>query len=296
MNDQPTRATMSGRAYLDIQSLARRLGQSTHHLLQLYALEGFLTRLAASDHAERLVLKGGVLLAAYQNRRPTRDIDLAGRHISNDLTVILELTRAIAALQIDDGLVFDLGTSEAVVIREEDKYSGVRVQMLARLARARINLGVDVNVGDPIWPAPSRIAVPKLLGGSFSLLGYPLVMIFAEKIITMMQRSTANTRWRDFADVYVLSGHHSVDSTELAMAITAVATYRQVTLVRLEELLDGFPESAHPKWLAWVRKERMDHLPTFADVLAKIMLFADPVIAGEANGWTWLPSNRSWLN
>lgn len=68
---RPTRATGAGRAYLDLQNLARRQQRPTDELHQLYALEGFLTRLSRSPYADRLVLKGGVLLAAYGARRPT---------------------------------------------------------------------------------------------------------------------------------------------------------------------------------------------------------------------------------
>jgi hypothetical protein len=67
---RPTRATIDGRAYLDLQSLARSQRRPTDELHQLYALEGFLARLAKSPYADKLVLKGGVLLAAYHARRP----------------------------------------------------------------------------------------------------------------------------------------------------------------------------------------------------------------------------------
>jgi Nucleotidyl transferase AbiEii toxin, Type IV TA system len=76
---RPTRATVEGRAYLDLQNLARRQQRPTDELHQLYAIEGFLARLTRSPHADRLVLKGGVLLAAYDARRPTRDVDIQAR-------------------------------------------------------------------------------------------------------------------------------------------------------------------------------------------------------------------------
>jgi len=74
VTDRPTRATVAGRAYLDLQNLARRQGRPTDELHQIYALEGFLARLVVSPYADRFVLKGGVLLAAYDTRRPTRDL------------------------------------------------------------------------------------------------------------------------------------------------------------------------------------------------------------------------------
>ena len=68
MSGQPTRATVAGRTYLDLQNLARRQGRPTDEFHQIYALEGLLARLVVSPHADKLVLKGGVLLAAYETR------------------------------------------------------------------------------------------------------------------------------------------------------------------------------------------------------------------------------------
>jgi hypothetical protein len=134
---RPTRATVDGRAYLDLQNKARREGRPTDELLALYALEGFLARLAGSGHGERLVLKGGVLLAAFDARRPTRDVDLQASAVSNDVGTLLSLVCEIAALttDVDDGLVFDPDQATAEVIRDEDEYSGVRVSLTCRLSQ-----------------------------------------------------------------------------------------------------------------------------------------------------------------
>ena len=49
---------------------------------------------------------------------------------------------------------------------------------------------------------PDEVVLPKLLGGEIRLLGYPMTMVLAEKAVTALQRATANTRWRDFGDIY----------------------------------------------------------------------------------------------
>ncbi|MBS2967058.1 nucleotidyl transferase AbiEii/AbiGii toxin family protein, partial [Actinocrinis puniceicyclus] len=61
----------------------------------------------------------------------------------------------------------------------------------ATLSAARLTFHVDINIGDPVSPAPQRIVLPKILGGTMELTGYPLTMVLAEKIVTMMQRTTA---------------------------------------------------------------------------------------------------------
>jgi hypothetical protein len=128
-----------------------------------------------------------VLLAAYESRRPTRDIDLAGLHLANDAEQIKTLVCEVAALRIADGLAFDTSATSAAVIRDQDTYSGVRVGLAAQLATARLTFHVDVNVGDPIWPAPVMLSLPRLLGGALNLVAYPLSMVHDEKIVTAIQ-------------------------------------------------------------------------------------------------------------
>jgi Nucleotidyl transferase AbiEii toxin, Type IV TA system len=161
---RPTRATSDGRTYLDLQSLARKTGRSSEDLMRLYALEGLLVRLSASQYATQLVLKGGVLLAAYGTRRATRDVDLQARQLENEADKVLAMVREIAEIRVDDGLDFAADAATAGAIRHGDAYQGVRVELTCALASARLSLHVDVNVGDPVWPAPKPITIPGLLG------------------------------------------------------------------------------------------------------------------------------------
>jgi hypothetical protein len=141
---RPTKATVGGRAFLSLQRQAKAAGRTTAKYLRLYTLEGFLLRAAHSQHRDKLVLKGGVLLAAYELRRPTADIDLAALRTTNDMDKIRDLVTEVAATTLqtdmDDGLIFDLDTVSAIAIREADRYSGVRVRMRAELANARGNV------------------------------------------------------------------------------------------------------------------------------------------------------------
>ncbi len=295
--ERPTRATTAGRAYLDLQNLARRQRRPTDELQQLYALEGFLARLTSSAYAGALVLKGGVLLAAYDARRPTRDIDVQAPGMAGEPTEILGIVREIAAIGADDGLVFHPDTATAEIIRDEDAYSGVRVAMAAALPPARLSLHIDVNVGDPIVPAPQILEVPRILGGTISLPGYPLPMVFAEKIVTALQRGTVNTRWRDFADIYLLAGRHPVGHAELRRALTTVAGYRQVELSPLRVALVRYAEIAQPRWFAWRRKQHLeDRLPSsFADVVDDVTRFADPATTiDDGAERRWDPRTRRW--
>ncbi|MFN0283931.1 MAG: nucleotidyl transferase AbiEii/AbiGii toxin family protein [Kineosporiaceae bacterium] len=292
----PNRDTTAGAAFIDLRALARTEGRNVAELLDLYLLEGFLGRLATSPHSPHLVLKGGALLAAYGTRRPTRDVDLLATDLHVDTDTVLALVRDIAGLPRDDGLEFDPASAAAHVIRDEDGYSGVRVSMTATLGRARLTFHVDVNVGDPVWPAPGPVTVPGLLGGHVELLGYPLPTVYAEKIVTALQRGTANTRWRDFADVYLLRAQQDVDGTNLTTALRKVAEYRDVTLQPLSQALADYAPLGQTRYRAWVqRRDLVDRLPEqFAELLDGVQQLADPALTGRIDGRTWNRTTLTW--
>jgi len=162
MSDRPQRDTVSGRVYLDLQNRARRQDRPTDEHFVLYVLERFLFRLSVSPHRERMVLKGGMPLAAFEERRATRDVDLLARGVSNDVDEVAALVREVLAIEVEDGVDFDSDRLVARVIRDEDIYAGVRIVVPARIDRAQLPLHVDVNVGDPVTPAPVEVEYPAL--------------------------------------------------------------------------------------------------------------------------------------
>jgi hypothetical protein len=263
-------------------------------------LEGLLARVAASAYRDEFVLKGGVLLAAFSLRRATKDIDLQARGIANDIDDMLERVQHIAAIDAGDGLVFDPQQIAAHTIREDDQYERVRVRLVATLGRSRLPVGIDVNFGDPIWPAPEQITLPRLVQigqEPLHVLGYPLPMVIAEKTVTALERGTANTRWRDFADVLTISTVHEFSAAELRAALEAVATYRRATLRPLLLALAAMPYVAQAKWATWRRHQaHANTLPEqFGDALATVAAFLDPVLGDSISAeQRWNPPQQSW--
>lgn len=296
MTPTPTRDTPAGAVYNDLRNLARRNGRDVAEYLTLLALEGFLARLAVSPQADDFVLKGGVLLAAFAARRPTRDIDLRASGFPNDVAECERRVRDIAAARLDDGLSFDPVSVRGEPIRDEIDYPGVRVHLEATLASARIAIHVDINFGDPIWPAPEPTQLPRLLGGVVRLLGYPDHMVLAEKIVTALQRGVANTRWRDFVDIESITRQRAIVADDLSHAMAAVADHREAQLRPLAGTLMGMAAEAQPKWQAWRRRQRLEVTAPerFEDLLDRCIAFADPVLTGEAGGLTWNPEMAVW--
>lgn len=170
MSLRPTHATPAGRLFLALRKRAQREGRGTDELLQMHALEAFVYRLSLSPYAPGFALKGGVLLAAYDVRRPTRDVDLSARGLSNALEAVQQVLGEVAALPCPDG--WEMRVTGAESIREDATYHGVRVGILAQLASAHQTFHVDVSFGDPVVPAPADVTLERLLGGRITLPGY----------------------------------------------------------------------------------------------------------------------------
>ena len=291
------RDSTSGRVYLDLQALARRTGRPTQELLVNYVLERFLYRLSRSPHRDRLILKGGMLLAVLGSRRPTADIDLLASATANDVDAIGQLVRDVLAVAVDDGVGYEPDRLHAQVIRDAELYSGVRLSIPAQIDRARAVLRIDVSVGDPVTPHPVAIQYPGLLDESFRILGYPLVTVLAEKIVTMIERGATTTRERDFADVLVLSGRYQVDASELVAALQATADHRQTTLRPLAGLVDGLGNDRQRSWSTFTVSTGMaDSVPeNYSTTIAFIVDFVDPLLSGEVEVGQWEPATRRWV-
>lgn len=293
---QPRRDTVAGRTYLDLRARARREQRPTDELLVLYVLERFLYRLSQSAHRDRLILKGGMLLAAFDQRRPTRDIDLLAMATTNDIDTIAALVRDVAGVVADDGVVFEPDHLTAQSIRQQDVYSAVRITMPASVDRARHPLRVDVNVGDPVTPAPIEVDYPTLLGAPFRLMGYPIETVLAEKIITMVDRGDATTRERDFADVALLAGRYDIDANRLSAAVAATAAYRDTELRPLEDVLITLGGARQTAWARFLARTGLDaDLPaSYEDVIVQIAEFTDPILTRVVRSGSWNSARGAW--
>lgn len=148
MTPSPQHGTPAGDATIAIRKLARQSGTDTQELMTLYTLEGLLARIALSEYRDDFVLKGGVLLAAFAARRPTKDIDLQATRLGDDPDEVAERVRIIATRDLADGLVFDPASVTATTIRDEDEYAGVRVKIMATLSTARLTVGMDAPMSE----------------------------------------------------------------------------------------------------------------------------------------------------
>jgi predicted nucleotidyltransferase component of viral defense system len=180
-----------------------------HQLTLLrFAGERLLYRLASSEYADTFILKGAALMLLWlgEKIRPTKDIDLLGL---GD-TSAEELKRVFVALceqeAVDDGLKFLAPTVQVEVIRAQQEYGGMRVTLTATLGNIKIPLQVDIGAGDAVVPPPEILDHPALLDlPRARIRAYRQETSIAEKCEAMVRLAAANSRMKDFFDIYSLA-------------------------------------------------------------------------------------------
>ncbi len=214
-------------------NLARSQGIRFNLLLQRYAMERFLYRLAASPEVDRFTLKGAALFRVWtgQDLRPTRDIDFLAS-APEDHAALRASFQAICSVSCpQDGVTFDPETMQMRDIREEQPYGGVRVRMEGRLGQARLHLQVDIGFGDVITPEREERDYPTLLDlPAPRLWTYPRETLVAEKFDAMVSRGMTNTRVKDLWDIACLARRFAFDGETLRTAIEETLRRRQTPL------------------------------------------------------------------
>lgn len=249
--------------------------QDFNFTLTHYGLERLLYRLSVSQHAPNFLLKGALLFVLWYDvpQRPTRDADLLGFG-PDDIDSVGAAFRDVCSIEVDDGIEFDARLVRATEIRKEAGYGGVRVEFRATLDGARISLQVDIGFGDVVTPAPEAITYPVLLDDvpAPSLKAYPKYTVVAEKFQALCTLGMANSRMKDYFDLWVLLREGDLDDAKLVRAIEATFARRRTAMP------DGVPAGLSAafaadagklaQWRAFVNKNKLDAVPLDAVVQA----------------------------
>lgn len=214
---------------------AKRRGESFDYGASLFARERFLARLSLSPHRDRLTLKGAgatVLAVWLLVHRPSRDLDFLGSGDFEPASAAATIRDIVSVAIEEDGLAFDAGSISAEAIREPDAYHGVRMRLEAVLDTARIRLQIDIGVGDVVTP-PARLATLPAILTEFSrprVKVYPAETIVAETLHAMVKLGIANSRMKDFFDVYVLARSREFDEALLTSAVARTFDRRRTAM------------------------------------------------------------------
>ncbi|WP_196799347.1 MULTISPECIES: nucleotidyl transferase AbiEii/AbiGii toxin family protein [unclassified Thioalkalivibrio] len=247
--------------------------------LTRYALERFLYRLSTSSHADQFLLKGALLFDLWFDipHRPTRDADLLGFG-SAELPHLEAVFRDVCSVEQDDGIHFQADSVRAEAIRKEASYSGVRITLIGLLDGARCHTQIDVGFGDAVTPGPDAVEFPVILPAMPAprLRAYPRATVVAEKLEALVSLGIANSRMKDYFDLWVLSRYADFEGEILYQAIHATFERRMTPLPEGTPfgLSDDFAQdrSKQIQWHAFLKKNTLAHLP-LSDVVTDLRAF-----------------------
>ena len=259
-------------------------------LLTRFALERLLYRLSISRHREQFLLKGALLFDLWfdEPHRPTRDADFLAFG-SPDLTVMAAAFREICALEGTDGIVFDPTSVKAQEIRKEANYAGIRITLTGSLDGARCHVQADIGFGDAVTPAAEDTEYPVLLDDlpTPRLRVYPRYTVIAEKFHAVASLGIANSRMKDFFDLWVLTRHSELEPTVLCRAITATFARRGTALPTNTPvgLSDEFADDGAKQiqWRAFTARNQLA-APALRVIVQHLRQFLESALAHETQG------------
>ena len=270
----------------------------------MYGLERTIYRLSISEYAERFTLKGGIFLYALFNgdyTRATTDIDLLAQCISNDIEEMKKVFKEIFSIKCDDALRFDLNTLDVIYITEFKEYHGVKVSILGHLDKTKVPISIDIGFGDIVYPERMKMDFPVLLDMDIpKVYAYSISSVVAEKFEAFVSLGLANSRYKDFYDIYVLSDRYNFDGKELTNAIKETFNHRGTSFDDIVAFEDGFAddETRLMRWNSFVKKKKALIKLDFEEIvqLLKILLFpiVDAIKKNELFERTWSHEKKMW--
>jgi predicted nucleotidyltransferase component of viral defense system len=273
------------RSSKQVKDLIRNMSKSDSNKAQLlirnYGMERFLERISLSTYKDNFILKGGVLVSAMVglDNRATMDIDMTVRNLPLDETHARRMAEEIAAVPVDDNIHFEI--KDVSTIMDEAEYDGIRLSLDAILDTMRIPLKIDISTGDEITPAAIYYRYKLMLEKRYIFLwAYNLETVLAEKIETVLSRSTANTRLRDFYDIHILQkADIPIDANILAAALRATCHKRESThiLLRYTAILNELEANATMQKLWQIYQEKNSYAAgiVWSDVIAAVRILCD---------------------
>jgi len=266
-----------------ILNKARNDKRPFSELLQYYAMERFLYRLAHSSHSDQFILKGALLFRAWHSpeTRPTMDIDMLGK-TSNEIGNILDkMRRIIDAGVVPDGLVFDPNSLSAERITEDAVYEGIRIRFTGTLDTAQIPMQLDIGFGDVVFPKVSEADIPAILDfPAPRILCYSKESAIAEKFEAMLKLGQLNSRMKDFYDIWYLARHFDFLGSDLSQAIQKTLDHRGTLLTSTVPIFESsFSENKQAQWAAFLRRIHTSDIPeNFSEVTEFLQLFLEPIV------------------
>lgn len=186
-----------------VKAFANKRNLMPQEVLQIFFMERVLDRLSKSQYSSNFILKGGLLISSMVgvNERTTMDIDTTVTGIEMDESEIEKIISEILSIDVGDGIIFKFGG--IVPIRDEDEYNNYCVHFKAIYGKIANDMKIDITTGDAITPAFIDYSYKTIMDEDIiPVKAYNIETIIAEKYETIIRRNIANTRARDYYDLY----------------------------------------------------------------------------------------------
>jgi len=188
-------------------NLSKKRGENYNYLLTLYVGERLLYRLSQSPYQQQYILKGATLFKVWNGEphRATKDLDFLSFG-NNEVKYIEKVFQEICLIECEqDGIIFLPESSKIQVIKEDQQYEGVRVEITGKLGTNLCKLQVDIGFGDAVTPDPQEKEIDTILDAPKPILKiYPRETAIAEKFQAMVSLGIINSRMKDFYDIWFL--------------------------------------------------------------------------------------------
>jgi hypothetical protein len=220
--------------------------------------------LAVSEHRDSFLLKGALLFDLWYDvpLRPTRDIDLLGFGVA-EIPHLIKVFEDLCTIEVEDGISFESASITAEEIRKDANYSGTRVIVVGTIDGAKCTVQVDVGYGDAVTPAPAMATYPVMLEGmpAPELRVYPQYTVIAEKFEAIVSLGMANSRMKDYFDLWVLLRNADLDQQTLEQAVQATFKRRETAMPQATPvgLTDQFAQDKTriALWDAFVKRNKL---------------------------------------
>ena len=234
-----------------IRYFSQKTKLPSQEILQMYMFERILERLSTSKYSKNFILKGGLLISSMLgiSERSTMDMDVTVRGIDMDESTICKTIQDILDIDGDDGISFVFKKIEP--IREDDEYSNFRIHFNAVFGKINNPMKLDITTGDVITPNAIEYSYKSLFDDkAIPIMAYNIETVIAEKYETIIRRNIANTRARDFYDLYKFFNTYknTIDKDLLKKALQNTARKRN-SLAELNDALDIISEIRSEKYL-----------------------------------------------
>jgi predicted nucleotidyltransferase component of viral defense system len=284
-----------------LKNKADESGLFFNETLQYYGMERFLYRLSKTPHANDFILKGGLMFYGLDipMRRTTRDIDFLGiaENMQKD---ILSLFRTAMSVPFpEDGVVFDVNTLRLSQTQAEANQGGIRITFIGYLGKVKLPIQVDVGFSDELASDALNLDYPVILASMEKprLKGYPPESIISEKFYAMIRFADANSRWKDYYDIYLLTETFEFESHSVANAIRSTFGNRPAELRDQVPygLRESFAIAKQEEWEVFLRKSKLwnDPVKDLKVIANRIWQFLEYPLHELLSGRQ--PSNKRWI-